>query len=121
MTQLTLNLQKRAPMLSLPFKSKADMKRQMQGLLDASDRMTEAAIVRLFDYQTANEQEAATTSEANGVGFGAFDAELLTSFAQQLKAGRHLSEKQLALAHKKVRKYWKQLGHLAEQKAKANA
>ena len=74
------------------------------------------AIVALFEKQTATEQMIEATSEHNGVGFNAIDAEILSSFAKQLIAGRTLSEKQLAIAFKKLPKYAKQLAMIAEEK-----
>ena len=37
------------------------------------------------------------------------DANILSSFAQQIEKGRILSEKQMAILFKKMPRYWKQI------------
>ncbi len=59
----------------------------------------------IFARQTAAEQETETTQELNGVGFSAFDAEILSSFAKQYQNRRSLSEKQLAILQDKMPAY----------------
>lgn len=71
------------------------------------------AILALFELQTAQEQDYQQTVERNGQGFNGIDAEILSSFANQVKRGRTLSQKQLAIAYKKLPKYSKQLFTLA--------
>jgi hypothetical protein len=67
------------------------------------------AILALYARQTSEEQFDSTTKETNGRGFSKFDAEILTSFAVQLKGGRFLTEKQYNIAKNKLGKYAKQL------------
>jgi hypothetical protein len=71
------------------------------------------AIVALFNYQTAMEQAAESTQDQNKVGFNACDAEILTSFAKQVLQGRNLTQRQLAVAFKKLPKYSNQLYRIA--------
>jgi hypothetical protein len=66
--------------------------------------------------QTAYEQTCERTTDLNGVGFTAFDAEILTSFAAQVirwKANKTyptpLSDKQMALLFKRMPKYAEQV------------
>lgn len=83
----------------------------------------------IYERQTADEKEAEATSHHNGVGFNGIDAAILSSFAKQVKAWkakpegarypRPLSEKQLALARKKMKKYAGQLARIAEERAKS--
>jgi len=71
----------------------------------------------LYQYQTAEEQSYGDTVELNGVGFSGADANILSSFANQVnswdketsKFNFPLSPKQLALLQKKLPKYAKQL------------
>lgn len=88
------------------------------------DKMVERSLVRLFERQTASEQDAAQTTESNGVGFNGVDAEILTSFAQQIirkqnrpscPEGVRLSDRQLEIARKKLRKYARQLMEIAKE------
>lgn len=74
------------------------------------------AILMIFDQQTLNEQKHDVTEEDNGVGFTGFDAEILSSFAKQLRAGKGLSEKQVEIAKKRMPKYACQLLYLAQQR-----
>lgn len=77
------------------------------------------ALVVLHDRQTRDEQETRTTETHNGVGFTGIDAEILSSFAEQVKRGRTLSVKQLAIAHRRLPKYAAQLWRIAQEKAQA--
>lgn len=45
----------------------------------------------------------------NGLGFSGTDAELLTSFAQQLKGRNFLSQKQWQILFRRIPKYHKQI------------
>lgn len=71
------------------------------------------AMVALYKCQTEDEQMSDTTKHRNGMGFTAFDAKILSSFARQIDRGRPLTGKQLAIASKKVTKYAKQLHRIA--------
>ena len=98
-------------------------------MLTLSNTAVERAVMALYERQTADEQATQATREHNGVGFNGTDAPILTSFAEQLKgigwytnnygvsvrrnAPRRLSEKQLALARRKVLKYAGQLAAIA--------
>lgn len=67
------------------------------------------AILKLYECQTAAEQCIGNTTENNGIGFNGLDGVILSSFAQQLLKGRNLTAKQLAIAHKKLPKYGRQV------------
>jgi len=67
------------------------------------------AIVKLHERQTIDEQNNQTTKESNGIGFNGMDATILSSFANQIHIGRTLSQKQLAIAFKKLPKYSRQI------------
>lgn len=74
------------------------------------------AITVLYARQTASEKEVGVTREDNGVGFNGSDSRILSSFAQQIAAGRRLSEKQLAIAFERLPKYARQLHRIAYPK-----
>jgi DNA-binding transcriptional regulator YiaG len=70
----------------------------------------------IYAKQTADEREAEQTREDNGVGFTGTDAEILSSFAKQIQRWEQdkrfpspLSDKQLAILHKRMPKYAGQL------------
>lgn len=67
------------------------------------------AIVKLHERQTFDEQNSQMTTESNGVGFNGTDATILSSFASQIHKGHTLSQKQLAIAFKKLPKYSRQV------------
>ena len=74
------------------------------------------ALVALYDRQTREEQGALATIEHNGMGFNGVDAEILSSFAQQIIRGRRLSARQMSIAYRKLPKYAGQLLEIAERK-----
>ena len=67
------------------------------------------ALTVIFQYQTIIERSVGETTDHNGVGFTACDAELLTSFAKQQGAGKPLSERQVNLLKRMMPKYAGQL------------
>jgi hypothetical protein len=88
-------------------------KEEVKHLLQISNKMVQRSIVKIFEKQTEDEKRAETTSHHNGVGFNGVDAELLSSYAKQILAGRTLTEKQMHYARKKIVKYAGQLTKIA--------
>lgn len=88
-------------------------KEKIQDLILTNKLACERALIRIYERQTADEQNCETTTEANSRGFTAFDAEFLTSCAKNcLKCGG-LTERQHVIVQKKITKYWKQLMEIA--------
>lgn len=81
-------------------------------------RWIERAVIAIFNKQTENEKEVESTNIRNNVGFTGADAKILTSFAKQLlkNKNRHLSDKQLAIAKRRIVKYAGQLAKIANGK-----
>ena len=73
------------------------------------------ALICIFAFQTQEEKKYKSTKTINNVGFTAFDAELLTSFAQQLNSKGNLSEAQEKVLRSKMPKYWKQVERISDQ------
>lgn len=67
------------------------------------------ALVKLYTYQTADEQAAGHTSHDNNVGFSGVDSQILSSFAVQVNKGRNLSVKQMNIVYKRMPRYHKQV------------
>jgi len=88
-------------------------KESIQNLLDNSNKAVERALLVIYSRQTFAEQSCERTEERNTVGFSAFDAEFLTSCAKGLMRYGKLTETQIPLVHKKIRKYWRQLAEIA--------
>lgn len=53
-------------------------------LLDRSDKAVLRAIVAIYQRQTRAEREGRGTIERNGMGFGAYDGEYLSTVAEKL-------------------------------------
>lgn len=90
---------------------------EIKTLIATNDKAVTRALLALLDRQTADEQAAQVTSHSNGMGFTGVDAEILTSFAQQVQRGRTLSVKQMEIARRKLVKYAKQLALVANAAA----
>lgn len=72
-------------------------------------------LVLIYRRQTADEREDKVTRNKNGVGFNAFDAEILSSFAEQYLRRGWLSDKQIAILRKKLPRYRRQLAEIANE------
>ena len=102
---------------SVEINGKVWNKDNLKELLLTNIRAVERAITVIYGYQTIGEQAENQTYSANGVGFNQFDSAILSSFAQQLEEGKHLSFKQLAIARRKITKYTGQLlSHMESQR-----
>lgn len=85
--------------------------------LSTDRRWVERAIIVLHEHQTTEEKQSDRTIEANGVGFNAFDAKVLSYYAEWLKEdGNHLTGKYLDNAKRALPKYAKQILKLINNK-----
>lgn len=84
-------------------------KESVKDLLRRNDEAVERGILRIYSFQTDEEQYIGATKVVNGKGFNKFDVEILTSFALQIRRGKHLTEKQMYKARPKICKYAGQL------------
>lgn len=91
-------------------------KEMIQQLLATNDKAATKALMTIYSKQTQSEQAVGTTTDQNSVGFTAFDAEILTSFAQQYERSGFLTAAQIALLKKRITKYWRQLLDAAKSK-----
>jgi hypothetical protein len=81
----------------------------------------ERGIVKVWEYQTMDEQATEATRHNNGQGFRACDAPFLSSLSEQIQAstwpaGRRLSPKQREHARKCMVKYAGQLLKIVQGK-----
>lgn len=95
-------------------------KEEVQNKVGSNPRWATRALLAIYEFQTAEEQDLGATVEHNKVGFSGADADILTSFAEQVKSGRTLSRKQMAVLFKRMPKYWRQLINIAESKENSN-
>lgn len=86
-------------------------------LLESRDEAVVRAVKGLYARQTAHERNAQATHEANGAGFNAHDARFLSDVAASLpKWGDRMTPRQLAVSRKMLRKYWRQLLEIIQEK-----
>lgn len=88
-------------------------KEEIKNLIATNDKMVCVSLKKLYSYQTELERNCHETQESNGVGFNGVDAPILTSFAQFYLERGYLSQKQIAIARKKLAKYAGQLTSIA--------
>lgn len=93
-------------------------KETVQELLASNDVAVLRALVAIYNNQTDEEQSSERTYYDNGIGFSGIDGEILSSFAKQLLKRGSLSEKQMVILRKKMKKYWKQLVAIAIENGK---
>ena len=86
--------------------------------IDTNDNAVKKAILIIYQNQTADEQVSENTIEHNGVGFTGVDAEFLSSIAVRIQRGLPLSEKQIIVGRRKIRKYSRQLLDEAKRNGK---
>lgn len=98
------------------FGSKKELQEAIRAQITSSDAQSIKAMLRIFEYQTEDEQHYGDVSEYNGVGFVGNDARILTSFCKQYTNKGYLSPKQMAIVRKKVGKYAGQLTKLSINK-----
>lgn len=100
------------------FEERANEKRiwteeEIKNLVQTNDKVLYGAIRKLYAEQTADEQRAGETKHHNGVGFNGADSRFMSSIAEFLKRTGFLTDKQKAVARRKLVKYNKQLTRLA--------
>lgn len=99
-------------------KTKKERKEKIQKLLQENDKAVYRAILAIYSRQTEHEKNCDATHAENGIGFGAFDAEIMSSFAKQIQRGFTLTTKQMNIARPKIMRYHRQLAEIAEQREK---
>ena len=97
--------------------TKIEIKNFFKSKLAVDSNWAVKGMLRIYEFQTASEQATGATRDHNNVGFSGCDGEILSSFCEQVKKGRILSPKQMALVFKKMPRYWKQLAAVAGQEA----
>ncbi len=70
------------------------------------------ALLKIYSFQTIDEQSSESTNHDNGVGFNGIDAPFLTSISKQYLKKGSLSEKQIYVCRKKMLKYSSQLARI---------
>jgi len=101
------------------IKTKKAKVQHIRTMIGANINWASKGVVRIFENQTADEQNVGDTVENNGIGFTGVDAGILSSFAKQIMKGRSMSLKQQAILFKKMPKYSGQLERMTRDIVKA--
>ena len=88
-------------------------KEEMSHLLSHNERFLIKALAKMFEFQTADEQDAESTHYRNRVGFNGADAKVLTSINNFFAQRGFLTVKQVALARVRMMKYAGQLAKIS--------
>jgi len=94
-------------------------KEEIKELMERRDNVLITCMLRIYNQQTETERCYGETLEANGKGFNGCDAEILSSFCRFYKENNFLTQRQIALARKKMKKYSKQVADLANAHERA--
>jgi hypothetical protein len=91
-------------------------KDQIKEQLQKSDKWVLRAVCAIHAKQTAEEKSAKITRVYNGIGFNGIDAEILSSFAEQIQKRGFLTQNKLLIARRRIVKYAGQLARIANEK-----
>jgi hypothetical protein len=96
-------------------------KASIQTLLDRRDQVGTLAVIRaleaIYDRQEADERAGGETRHDNGRGFSKFDAPFLTEMVEKNRRWNGLTPKQLEVTRNKIKRYWRQLVEIANERA----
>lgn len=82
--------------------------------LKTNEKWALGALVKIYDFQTDDEQNSGDTNEYNNVGFTGVDGFILSSIANQYIKKGWLSPKQKAIVMKKMSKYTRQIVEVSD-------
>ena len=102
-------------MVTITSTSKAGKIREVKALIADRDDAVYRVLTLMYDLQTANEQNAESTSESNGQGFSASHAEFGSILAKVIKTKGVLTERQMIYGRRIAGHYARQVvegGHL---------
>jgi len=91
------------------FNSKKAIAEAIKVQITSNDNQAIKAMLKVYEYQTDDEQAGGYVRHDNGMGFAATDSEILTSFCHQYERKGWLSAKQIAIIKNKIGKYAGQL------------
>jgi len=95
--------------------TKASIKAFLKSKLSSDINWATRALIKIYGFQTADEQACGETHHLNGEGFTGADAEILSSFARFYEKRGFLTEKQTAIVFRKMGKYWKQILDISDK------
>ena len=98
------------------FTNQKQWREYLRDLIKTNNKALVRAIVLVYDLQTEREKVAGESIEDNMVGFNKIDAKDLGAIAIKIKAGKTLTEGEIARSRNKMVKYWKQLMWISKRK-----
>lgn len=101
------------------FTSQKQWESYLKDLLKSNDKALLRAIVLIHDNQTQEEKSKGKSIEDNCIGFSKIDAKEMGEIANKIRAGKALTEGELAKSRNKMQKYWKQLMIISKKQAEA--
>jgi len=87
-------------------------KAEMRPVLEMTNEQLVGALIALYNCQTQEEKISHGTSEENGMGFNAFDADIMSSISEFYLSKGRLSEKQLHHVRRTIKKYQQQINFM---------
>lgn len=91
------------------FTTNKQWENYIKDLLQKNDGALLRAIVIIYDNQTEEEKRKRQSIDENRIGFSKIDVKEMSAIAKKVKAGKELTEGELAKSRNKMKKYWKQL------------
>lgn len=95
--------------------TKVQIKEFVKGKLSTDPVWAKHALLKIYEFQTQEEQRSKDTRFNNGVGFNGVDGRILSSLASQLQKKRTLSDKQMVIVFKKMPRYWMQVVKISDK------
>lgn len=86
-----------------------DERNRLQTLIKTHNEYAIGALLKIYSFQTAQEQDAGRTYEDNSMGFNAVDAGFMSSLSEQFLKKGNLSDKQMGYVKRIIKKYISQL------------
>lgn len=96
-------------------KLESEIKELLSGVIDFKhDMAIIKGLLTINTFQTMDELQNLTTIENNGIGFNSVDGTIASSYCEQLYKRYFLTPKQMIIARKIMKKYWRQLFFVAK-------
>lgn len=95
--------------------TKKSQKQFIKQKLSTNKKWAVNALLKIYDFQTNEEQNVGHTIEHNGVGFSGVDSDFLSSLAEQYLSKGYLSNGQMKYLFKLIPKYWGQILKISDE------
>lgn len=95
--------------------TKQKIKEFLKEKLSTNKTWANRALVKIFEFQTSDEQTTEYTQYVNNVGFSGVDAKILSSLTKFYVKNGFLTPKQQAIVFRKMPKYWKQILEISDK------